>query len=100
MAEVDEQTQAVESRQTAAAVAPLFQEIGGVGRRRQGWLQEFRSVVIEAKITRRELLFKDSHAREKGHRATLDLGGRPDQNLAFTLKKCARDPAADVLGKR
>src|ERR1039457_6307566 len=97
MAEVQEQTKAVELCQPAAGVAPLLHKIARVGSRRQEWLKEFRSVVVEAEIAGRELLFEDRHARKQSHRATLDLVGRAKQNLAFTLKKCAREAAADVL---
>src|SRR5208337_4497048 len=92
--------QGIKLGQTAADVAPFFYRFRALRRRRKKRPQGLRRVVVEAQIPRGELLFENRHPREQRHRSALDAVRRPQPYLALTLEKRARNPPADVFGKR
>src|ERR1039458_5254981 len=100
MTEVQQQAQGIKLRQTAARIVPFFYEFRALRRRRKKTLQERRRVVVEAQISRGELLFENRHSREQRQRTALHAVRGPQAYLALTLEERARDPPANVFRKR
>src|SRR5258708_37557487 len=99
MTEVQQQTQGIKLRQDATRVTPFFYEFRALRRRRERTLENCRRVVIEAKISRSELLFENRHAGEQRQRSALHAIRRTQKNLTLALKERARNPSANIFGK-
>src|ERR1035441_2963442 len=99
VAEVEQQAQGIKLREIAAPVAPFFDELPALRRRREGALQDSRRVVVEAQVCRGELLFQNRHPREQRQRSALHAVRRPQPYLALTLEERARNPPANVFCK-
>src|SRR5208282_4876928 len=99
MTEVEQEAEGVKVGEAAGGVAPLLDEIVGVLRRQKERLQERGGVIVEAQITRAELLFENRHAGKQGEGAALGAVGRAQPYLAFALEERAGDAAANVLGE-
>src|SRR6266536_1863896 len=100
MAEVQQQAQRIRSRQIPAHLVPLLYEIAAILRRRQERLQHRCRIVVESQIGRTELLVQDRHSREQSHGFTFNSVRWAQPDLPLPLEVRARNPAANVLGKR